>query len=164
MICLIKYSKIKKKIKNLLHCETSCFRFWWTGKLYLRRITKIKIYSALATIFWLVRQFAIPNPFEALGEGLTITIGEAPLLLPPELLNWIADPIIAAITFAVVGLYYIKGSEPALGSILYMVFYAVHIGLLYLLLNIYPIIWLMIVVAVIYIALHITILVIKNSV
>lgn len=94
--------------------------------------------------------------------GLTITIGEAPLLLTPEILNWVADPIIAAITFGVVGLYYIKGSEPALGSILYMVFYAVHIGLLYLLLNIYPIIWLMIVVAVIYIALHITILVIKT--
>ena len=131
--------------------------------MYLRRITKIKIYSALAIIFWFVRQFAIPNPFEALGEGLTIAIGEAPLLLTPELLNWIADPIIAAITFAVVGLYYIKGSEPALGSILYMFFYAVHIGLLYLLLSIYPIVWLMVLIGVIYIGLHIGAFILNNS-
>ncbi len=82
-------------------------------------------------------------------------IGEAPLLLTPEILNWIADPIIAAITFGVVGLYYIKGSEPALGSILYMFFYAVHIGLLYLMLSVYPIIWLMVLIGIIYIGLHI---------
>ena len=120
-----------------------------------RRLIEIKIYSALATLFWLIRQFAIPNPFEALGEGLTITIGEAPLLLSPELLNWIADPIIGAITFSVVGLYYIKGSAPAWGSILYMIFYAMHIGLLYLILWIYPIIWLMVLIGVIYMGLHI---------
>ena len=124
-------------------------------KNMLRRLIEIKVYSTLATIFWLVRQFAIPNPFEALGEGLTITIGEIPLLLTPEILNWIADPIIAAITFGVVGLYYIKGSEPALGSILYMFFYAVHIGLLYLMLSVYPIIWLMVLIGVIYFVLHI---------
>lgn len=109
----------------------------------------------MATLFWLIRQFAISNPFEALGEGLTITIGKAPLLLTPEILNWIADPIIGAITFGVVGLYYIKGSKPALGSILYMFFYTVHIGLLYLLSWLYPSVWLMVLVGVIYIGFHI---------
>lgn len=84
-----------------------------------------------------------------------------PLLLTPEILNWIADPIIAAITFGVVGLYYLKGSAPALGSILYMVFYAVHIGLLYLLLSIYPIIWLMVLLGTSYIILHIGIIFLK---
>jgi len=128
----------------------------------LRRLIEIKIYSALATIFWLVRQFVIPNPFEALGDGITIMIGDAPLLLTPEILNWIADPIIAAITFGVVGLYYIKGSEPALGSILYMVFYAVHIGLLYLMLSVYPIVWLMVLIGVIYMGLHIAAIVLNK--
>ena len=105
----------------------------------------------------------MPNPFEALGEGLTVTIAEAPLLLTPELLNLIADPIIGAITFGVVGLYYKKGSAPAIGSILYMVFYAIHIGLLYLLLWIYPIGWLMVLIGVIYIGLHIGVVFLKNS-
>lgn len=90
-----------------------------------------------------------------MGDGLTIMIGEAPLLLTPEILNWISDPIIGAITFAVVGLYYIKGSNPAWGSILYMFFYAIHIGLLYLMLWIYPIVWLIVLVGIVYIALHI---------
>ncbi len=128
----------------------------------MRRLIEIKIYSALATIFWIVRQFAIPNPFEALGDGITIMIGEAPLLLTPEILNWIADPIIAAITFGVVGLYYIKGSEPALGSILYMVFYAAHIGLLYLMLSVCPIVWLMVLIGVVYIGLHIGMIVLNR--
>ena len=105
----------------------------------------------MATIFWIVRQFTIPNPFDALGEGLTIKLGESVVLLTPDLLNWVADPIIFAITFGVVGLYYTKGSEPALGSILYMFFYAVHIALLYLLLTIYPLIWLMVIVVIIYV-------------
>ena len=102
-------------------------------------------------MFWLVRQFAIPNPFDALGEGLIITIGESTMALSPELLNWIADPVIFAITFFVVGLYYTKGSLPVLGSFLYMFFYAVHIGMLYLLLTIYPLIWLMVILVVLYV-------------
>lgn len=109
----------------------------------------------LATIFWFIRQFAMPNPFEALGDGLTITISGATMLLTPGILNWIADPVIFAITYGVVGLYYTKGSEPSWGSILYMFFYAVHIGILYLMLDIYPTVWLMVVMAFIYIGLHI---------
>ncbi len=105
----------------------------------------------------------IPNPFEALDDGIAIMIDEAPLLLTPEILNWIADPIIAAITFGVVGLYYIKGSEPALGSVLYMFFYAVHIGLLYLMLSVYPIIWMNVLIVVIYIGLHIGAIVLNSS-
>lgn len=86
-------------------------------------------------------------------------IGEAPVLLTPEILNWIADPIIATLTFLIVGLYYISGTAPALGSILYMLFYAIHIGLLYLLLSIYPTIWLMILIALLYLAIHIALVI-----
>ena len=113
-------------------------------------------------IFWLIRQFAIPNPFEVLGEGIVVSIGDIPFTLSPEILNWIADPIIFTVTFGIVGLYYIKGSAPALGSFLYMLFYCIHIGLLYfVLLYVYPTVWLMVVIGCVYIALHIGALVIK---
>lgn len=105
----------------------------------------------------------MPNPFEALGEGLTITIGEASSILSPDVLNWIADPIVGVITFGVVGLYYSKGSSPVLGSVLYMIFYAVHIGMLYLMLWVYPIVWLMILIGVVYIGLHIGAIALKSN-
>ena len=122
----------------------------------------MKLYTLLAAIFYLMRQFAIPNPFEALGTGLNIRIGARNLLLTPEILNWAADPIIYLLTFAVVGLYYRRGTAPVLGSCLYMVFYCIHIGLLYLILSCYPMIWLMITIAIVYIALHISLIVLKN--
>lgn len=117
----------------------------------------MKIYTSLATIFWFVRQFAIPNPFEGLGEGLSIKISEVPITLSPELLNWLADPIIYTLTFGVVGLYYIKGSAPVRGSVLYMVFYVIHIGLLYWVLSLYPIVWLMVLIAVGYVVFHVVV-------
>lgn len=115
----------------------------------------MKIYATIATIFWIIRQYTIPNPFEALGDGITIMFADSPFLLSPEILNWIADPIISGVTFLIVGLYYISGSAPTVGSILYMVFYTIHIGLLYLLLSIYPLFWLMIVIVLLYIMIHI---------
>lgn len=123
----------------------------------------MKLYSFLATLFWIIRQFAIPNPFEVLGEGLTVTIGEVPMLLSPELLNWVADPIIAAFTYGIVGLHYISRSDPEWGSVLYMVFYAVHMGLIYWVCSIYPAIWLMVLIGVIYIGLHIAAVILKNN-
>ena len=123
--------------------------------------SKMKIYATIATIFWIIRQYAIPNPFEALGDGITIMLADSPFLLSPETLNWIADPIISGVTFLIVGLYYISGSAPTVGSILYMVFYAIHIGLLYLLLSIYPTVWLIALIVILYIAIHIA-LVIKT--
>lgn len=74
----------------------------------------------------------IPNPFEALGAGLTITISGVPVLFPPFLLNLLAEPIMYMITYVVVGMYYDRGSEPALGSILYLLFYCVHTFVLWL--------------------------------
>lgn len=109
----------------------------------------------------LIRQFAIPNPFEALGEGIIISLGDVPFTLTPEILNWIADPIIFSVTFGIVGLYYRKGSAPALGSFLYMLFYCVHIGLLYWVLSMYPTVWQMVLIGCLYVALHISALIIK---
>ena len=57
------------------------------------------MYALMMTISTIVRQFCIPNPFEALGEGLTILVGESPILLSPTLLNWFAEPIMYLITY-----------------------------------------------------------------
>ena len=42
----------------------------------------------MAAISILVRQFYLPNPFEPLGDGLLMNMGEAQILLSPEVLNW----------------------------------------------------------------------------
>lgn len=105
----------------------------------------------------------MPNPFDTLGEGLVITIESTPIVLSPELLNWLADPIIAGFTFAIVGLYYIRSSNPSLGSILYMVFYAIHLGLLYLISSAYPTMWLMVLIGIAYIGLHVIAIILKHK-
>ncbi len=114
-----------------------------------------KLYLALSGIFWFVRQFFMPNPFEVLGEGITITIQNSPVLLTPEILNWIAGFFLPAFTFAIVGWYYSRGSFPVLGSILYMFFFCLHTFILYLISWVYPSIFLIVLIPVVYICLHI---------
>lgn len=126
---------------------------------FFRRMLKIKVYHLISALFWIIRQFAIPNPFETLGDGIKVVISGTAISLSPEILNWIADPIISGVTFLIVGLYYISGSAPTVGSILYMVFYAIHIGLLYLLLSIYPTVWLIVLIVILYIAIHIALII-----
>ena len=77
------------------------------------------------------------------------------MLLTPEILNLITSTIVGTITFGIVGIYHAKEQNSALGSVLYMIFYSVHIGLLYLILSVYPIIWLIVLIVVIYMVLQI---------
>ena len=63
------------------------------------------MYKLIAAISILIRQFCLPNPFEALGDGLTVNIGEALILLTPRVLNLLAEPFMHAVAFAIVGLY-----------------------------------------------------------
>ena len=114
-----------------------------------------KLYLTLAGIFWAIRQFFMPNPFEVLGEGITVTIADAPILLSPDVLNWIAGLFLPAITFGIVAWYYRKGSFPVLGSILYMIFFCIHTFILYLMSWAYPSIFLIVLIAVAYIGLHV---------
>ena len=90
------------------------------------------MYQLIAIISVLVRNFVLPNPFEALGENGAFNIFGTSLVLSPFVLNLIAEGILHSITFAVVGLYYISRSNPARGSFLYLLFYCVHVGALYL--------------------------------
>lgn len=85
------------------------------------------LYGIIGIISVLVRQFVLPNPFEPLGEGLAI----GQVLLSPILLNWIAEPILHIVTFAEVGVIYHKGEMPGLGSFLYLIFYAMNVGVLW---------------------------------
>lgn len=80
----------------------------------------IKLYSLMTVISVLVRQFVLPNPFECFGEKAT-------------LINWIAEPIIQVVAYGIVGLFYVKGSAPALGSLAYLAVYALIIGILWVL-------------------------------
>ena len=117
----------------------------------------MKAYLSLSTLFWLIRQFFIPNPFDAFGEGITVMISGAPVLLTPETLNWIAGGVLPLFTFAIVGRYYVKNSDPVAGSCMYMIFFCVHTGLLHLMALAYPAIWLIVLIFVVYIALHIAV-------
>lgn len=123
----------------------------------------MKLYKKLAVLFWFYRQYVISNPFEVLGEGITITVGESPILLSPDVLNYLADPIIFTITYGIVGLYYKSGSAPVLGSVMYMLFYCIHIGGIYFLMSLYPTIWLINIILIGYLGFHILAVILKNS-
>ena len=68
----------------------------------------------------LVRQFVLPNPFECFGDKATI-------------INWIAEPIIQVVAYLLVGLVYQKGSNPGFGSLLFLLTYALIVGVLWIL-------------------------------
>ena len=46
---------------------------------------KIKLYKLIAVIFFIIRQFYIPNPFDALGDGYTLYVNQIPFIIPPLL-------------------------------------------------------------------------------
>lgn len=83
-------------------------------------------YGIIGLISVIVRNFMLPNPFEPLGEGITI----GGVLLAPVLLNWIAEPILHVVSFSEVGMVYHKGEMPGLGSLLYLIVYAFNVGVL----------------------------------
>lgn len=140
--------------RNSKFFENLDVRLTFLPRLIFRRTNKIKLYRMLSVLFWFIRQFFMPNPFEVLGDGITVIIDEVPILLTPDVLNWIAGLGLPAFTFLVVGLYYESRSAPAAGSLLYMIFFCVHTGILYLMSLAYPAIWLIVVIAVVYIGIH----------
>lgn len=97
-----------------------------------------KLYAIIAIISILVRQFYLPNPFECFGDSAII-------------INWIAEPIIHAVAYGMVGLVYHKGDAPVLGSILYLGTYAVIAGIL-VIMGIFSFAWWWIFVVVLIIA------------
>lgn len=122
-----------------------------------------KLYLTLSGLFWFIRQFFMPNPFEVLGEGITVTMGSTAILLSPDVLNWIAGLFLPTITFIIVGLYYIRGSFPVGGSILYMAFFCLHNLILYLMSWAYPSEFLIALILIVYIGLHVGVVILKRK-
>lgn len=78
------------------------------------------MYKLMAILSILVRQFLLPNPFECFGDKALIC-------------NIIAEIILQPISYAIVGIFYARGSAPALGSFLYLLVYSLLVGVLYIL-------------------------------
>ncbi len=122
-----------------------------------------KLYRFVAFISVLLRQFVLPNPFEPLGKSIAVTIDNIVITLTPDIVNWITEPILHAVTFSVVGLYYKRGrNDPSLGSFLYLVFYALHVGLIYIVSSFNFSCIVIILILVLYLGLHILINYLKN--
>ena len=78
------------------------------------------LYGLVTLASILIRQFVLPNPFECFGEKAAV-------------INWIAEPILQIVAYLLVGLVYQKGDMPAVGSALFLITYAVLVGILWLL-------------------------------
>lgn len=70
------------------------------------------MYAIISIFSFIIRTICLPNPFENLAFGL--------------LLQAIISGILHPFTYAMVGIFYEKKSEPASGSMLYLIFYSVH--------------------------------------
>lgn len=123
-----------------------------------------KLYRFIAFISVLLRQFVFLNPFEPLGESFVITINDVEIPLTPDIANWIAEPVLHAVTFSVVGFYYKKDrNNPSLGSFLYLIFYATHVGMIYVI-SYFNFSYISIsMVLFLYFALHIIVNILKNK-
>lgn len=89
------------------------------------------MYKIIALLSVIIRNAFLPNPFEPLGD-IVINIASASFTITPDMLNIIMEVPFHAFTFVVVGLYYLKGSCPSIGSIFYLIFYVVHVFLIYI--------------------------------
>lgn len=121
------------------------------------------MYKIMALISLLIRQFLVPNPFEALGEGLTISAYDVPILLSPTVLNVIAEPIVHTVTFTVVGLYYHRGEGAEKGSFLYLLFYLIHTFVLWLMASAGFEVWAIVLILLLYIGIQVLLLIKRNS-
>lgn len=91
------------------------------------------LYGIIATLSWIIRVLVLPNPFEVLGESFTINLFGLSFATTPFIFNFfIMSVILYLITYPIVGLYYTKGSNGAWGSFLYLMFYCIHTGLLFI--------------------------------
>lgn len=66
------------------------------------------------------------------------------------------------VTYGIVGFYYERGEEPVIGSLLYLIFYCVHIFLLWLMSLAGFAMWAIALIVIIYVGLHIALFRLKN--
>ena len=97
------------------------------------------MYRFICLVSYLIRQFCLPNPFEPLGD---ISV----------LLNWVAGVVLVPVSYLMTGLYY-DGGDPAEGSIKFLFVYFLNTMIILLAFRVYPVIWLMKTIGIIYLVL-----------
>ncbi len=107
------------------------------------------MYGIIAFISIVVRQFLMPNPFEPLGD--VIVHGA---VWTPGVLNLLAGLVLPPVSYVTAGIYYHR-EEPAEGSFLFLFFYCVYTGILYLMSLAHFAWWAVTLILAAYIALHI---------
>lgn len=90
---------------------------------------------------FLIRQFALPNPFTPFGDSA-------------DLINFIVGSVFVPLSYYMVGFIHERGRTPAWGSILFTIVYAFNTGVTYLVCLVYPTVWLMVLISVAYFALY----------
>lgn len=122
------------------------------------------MYKFISVISVVIRMFCLPNPFEPLNGKYTFMLLNAEIPITADIINWVAEALLHFIAFNVTGLYYSKGRDnPAKGSFLYLFFYCVHVGLIYVLSSLDFALWAIILVLITYIAAHVGINTFKNK-
>lgn len=125
---------------------------------------RIIIYNIFYIFSFLIRNFVVPNPFESL-RGQTIEINGLELPVIPEIINVLVEPILGLFTFIIVGLYYNRCEKaPLKGSILYLFFYWIHVGLISVIVKFNFSALSITLVIIIYLLLHILIYIIKRKI
>ena len=121
------------------------------------------MYKIIAALSILIRNFCLPNPFELIGN-IEIPFQGTVIAIPPIVINFMIEPILHAITFGVVSLYYTRHkNSPAWGSFLYLVFYCAHVGLLYLMAMMKFALWAVLAVLVAYMLCHMVINAVRHK-
>lgn len=116
-----------------------------------------KVYTFIAGISVIIRQFFIDNPYESL---LFLTPGTE--LWLPEVLNWATEGVFHLITFAMVRIFYRSRSCPPLGSLLYLFFYWANTGVLTLMCKVSFSVVTVILIIIAYIGVIVGFIVLKN--
>lgn len=110
-----------------------------------------KMYTFIKFLSVIIRTFYLPNPFEPLDGKFSFECMGVNIPITADLINMYADVLLVPLAFLVTSLYYTKGEDsPVKGSILFLLFYSIHIGLIWILSLLEFNIWAVIGVVVIY--------------
>lgn len=92
------------------------------------------MYTIISFLSRFIRENMLPNPFEVLCEEFNVDFFGLVVPMTPDLFMFLLETfVLGSVTYFIVGRYYRKGvNSPVRGSILYLSFYCLHIGLLHL--------------------------------
>lgn len=111
-----------------------------------------------------IRQYMIPNPFQILGDEVTIMVNHNTWRISTIMLNLFAELLIFWCTRIVVKLYYDNSSEAVVGSFLYLIFYCIHIFILYLFAVVQFNVFVMTGILTLYVSMHVWLRFSRNSI